>query len=50
MIQHEIRQFVVENFMFGLDDGGRSVVDSLMVSGVMDSSWLIVLVVVLEDY
>ncbi len=49
MIQQEIRRFVVENFMFGQDDGGLSDDDSLMDTGVMDSTSLIELILFLEE-
>ena len=49
MTQREIRQFVVENFLFGQDDGGLSDEDSMMDMGVMDSTNLIELIVFLEE-
>ena len=49
MIQQEIRQFVVENFMFGQEDHGLSDEDSLMDTGIMDSTNLVELILFLEE-
>ena len=37
-IEQEVRRFVVENFLFGEDDGSLQPEDSFLDSGVIDST------------
>jgi len=49
MINLEIRQFIVDNFLFGQDDGTLSDNDSLMDKGIIDSTGIIELVFFVEE-
>jgi acyl carrier protein len=47
-IETEIRQFIVESFLFGEDDPGLDNDDSLLDNGVIDSTGVLELVAFLE--
>jgi acyl carrier protein len=47
-IENEIRQFVIENFLFGVDDGRLSNEESLMGRGIVDSTGVLEIVAFLE--
>jgi acyl carrier protein len=48
-MQHELRKFIQENFMFGLDDFQLSPDDSLIEKGLIDSSGVLELIAFLEQ-
>jgi len=48
-IEQEVRRFVVENFLFGEDDGSLQPEDSFLDSGVIDSTGVLELVTFLEQ-
>ncbi|MEW6072548.1 MAG: acyl carrier protein [Planctomycetota bacterium] len=48
-LQSEIRQFIVESFLFGQDDPGLGNADSLLENGVIDSTGVLELVGFLEE-
>ena len=45
----EIREFVISNFLFGQEDGGLSDEQSLLESGIIDSTGVLELVAFLEQ-
>ena len=47
-IRNEIREFIVENFLFGEDDGQLTDEDSLLEKGIVDSTGVLELVQFLE--
>lgn len=47
--EEDVRQFVVENFLFGEDDPTLTNEDSLLDGGVIDSTGVLELVAFLED-
>ena len=47
-MQHELRKFIQENFMFGLDDFELSPDDSLIEKGLIDSTGVLELIAFLE--
>ena len=49
MINQEIRHFIVDNFLFGQDDGTLSDNDSLIDKGIIDSTGIIELVFFVEE-
>jgi len=48
-LEQEVRRFVVENFLFGEDDGSLQLEDSFLDSGVIDSTGVLELVTFLEQ-
>jgi acyl carrier protein len=48
-IQPEIRRFIVDNFLYGGDDGGLNTDASLLKGGVIDSTGVLELVAFLEE-
>jgi acyl carrier protein len=48
-LEQEVRRFVVENFLFGEDDGSLKLEDSFLDSGVIDSTGVLELVTFLEQ-
>jgi acyl carrier protein len=48
-IEEEVREFIVENFLFGQDDQALSDDDSLLDNGVIDSTGVLELIAFLED-
>jgi len=48
-IEQEIRQFVVANFLFGVDDARLSSEESFLESGIIDSTGVLELVAFLEQ-
>ena len=47
-MQHELRKFIQDNFMFGVEDVELSAEDSLMEKGVIDSTGVLELITFLE--
>jgi len=47
-VQHELHKFIVDNFMFGTDDGQLSPDDSLIEKGLIDSTGILELIAFLE--
>jgi len=47
-IKNEIREFIVENFLFGVPDGRLGEDDSLLERGILDSTGVMELVAFLE--
>jgi len=47
--RHQVRSFVVENFLFGDDGDGLADTDSLLERGVIDSTGVLELVAFLEN-
>ena len=48
-IEQELRQFVVDNFLFGQPNGQLSSSDSFLDKGIIDSTGVLELVVFLEE-
>jgi acyl carrier protein len=48
-VKHEIRVFIVENFLYGLDDGGLSDTVSFLSNGLIDSTGVLELVSFVEN-
>ena len=48
-IEHNIREFIVSNFLFGVDDGSLKREDSFLQNGVIDSTGVLELVGFLEQ-
>jgi acyl carrier protein len=48
-ISKSVRDFIVDNFLFGQDDGKLGDGDSLLQSGVIDSTGVLEIVVFLEE-
>jgi acyl carrier protein len=48
MIEKEIRKFIIENFLFGKDNGELADHDSLLEKGIIDSTGVLELVQYLE--
>ena len=48
-MQHELRKFIQENFMFGLENIELSPDDSLIEKGLIDSSGVLELIAFLEE-
>ena len=48
VLEQEIRQFVIDNFVFGEDDGKLSNDDSFLERGIIDSTGILELVALLE--
>lgn len=48
-IERNIREFIVSNFMFGVDDGSLKREDSFLQNGVIDSTGVLELVAYLEQ-
>jgi len=48
-IEHEIRKFIVENFLFGQDGDGLSGDDSFLDKGIIDSTGVLEFVSFLEE-
>jgi len=48
-MQHELRKFIQENFMFGLENIELSADDSLIEKGLIDSSGVLELIAFLEE-
>ncbi len=48
-IQSEVRAFIVENFLFGQDDGQLNVTASFLETGIIDSTGVLELVGFLEE-
>ncbi len=48
-IEAEVRRFVVDNFLFGQDDGGLQPTDSLLEKGIVDSTGVLELAQFLES-
>jgi len=48
-IERNIREFIVNNFLFGVDDGSLKREDSFLQSGVIDSTGVLELVGYLEQ-
>ena len=48
-IEQNIRQFIVNNFLFGVDDGSLKREDSFLQNGVIDSTGVLELVGYLEQ-
>ena len=48
-ISKSVRDFIVDNFLFGQDDGNLGDGDSLLQSGVIDSTGVLEIVVFLEE-
>lgn len=49
MIEQNIRDFIVSNFLFGVDDGSLKREDSFLQNGVIDSTGVLELVGFLEQ-
>ena len=47
-LEQEIRKFIIDNFLFGEDDGKLSNDDSLLDKGIIDSTGVLELVALLE--
>jgi acyl carrier protein len=47
-LEQELRHFVVENFLFGQDDGSLSADDSFIETGIVDSTGVLELIGFLE--
>ncbi len=48
-VQSEVRSFIVDNFLYGGEDGGLSLDASLLKRGVIDSTGVLELVAFLEE-
>ena len=48
-IEHDIRQFVIANFLFGTDDGTLASDESFLENGIIDSTGVLELVGFLEQ-
>jgi acyl carrier protein len=48
-IEQEIRRFIVDNFLFGEDDGDLSCEDSFLERGIIDSTGVLELVAFIEE-
>lgn len=48
-ISKSVRDFIIDNFLFGQDDGSLGDGDSLLQSGVIDSTGVLEIVVFLEE-
>ncbi len=48
-IQQDLRQFVIDTFLFGADDGGLSADDSFLEKGLVDSMGILTLVSHVEE-
>ena len=48
-LEDELRRFIVENFLYGRDDGGLKAEDSLLGKGVIDSTGVLELIAHLEQ-
>ena len=48
-VQSEVRNFIVENFLYGSEDDGLSLDASLLKRGVIDSTGVLELVAFLEE-
>jgi len=48
-IEHQIRKFIVENFLFGESDNNLKDDDSLLENGIIDSTGVLELVAFLEE-
>jgi acyl carrier protein len=47
-VQHEVRKFIVDNFMFGIADVQLSPDDSLIEKGLIDSTGILELIAFIE--
>ena len=47
-MQHEVRKFIVDNFMFGIEDVQLSPDDSLIENGLIDSTGILELIAFIE--
>jgi acyl carrier protein len=47
-VQHELRKFIVDNFMFGIEDVELSPEDSLIQKGLIDSTGILELIAFIE--
>lgn len=47
-VKHEVRGFIVENFLYGLDDGGLKDTVSFLSNGLIDSTGVLELVSFVE--
>jgi acyl carrier protein len=48
-LEHQIRDFIIENFLFGESDNGLQDTDSLLDKGIIDSTGVLELVSHLEE-
>ena len=48
-LKHEIRFFIAENFLYGVDDGGIKDTVSFLANGLIDSTGVLELVSFVED-
>lgn len=48
-IETDIRRFIVDNFLFGRDDGSLKIDTSFLEAGVIDSTGVLELVVFIEE-
>lgn len=48
-IEHHIRSFIVETFLFGQDDAALTSADSLLAKGIVDSTGVLELVGFIEE-
>lgn len=48
-LEHQIRDFIIENFLFGEPDNGLKDTDSLLGKGIIDSTGVLELVSHLEE-
>ncbi|HXN07313.1 MAG TPA: acyl carrier protein [Nitrospiria bacterium] len=48
-IEKEVRNYIIENFLFGQDDQGLSNSDSFLEKGIIDSTGILILISFLED-
>ncbi len=48
-LKHEIRFFIAENFLYGLDDGGLEDNESFLANGLIDSTGVLELVSFIEE-
>jgi acyl carrier protein len=49
-MEHTVRQFIIQNFLFGQDDGTLRDEDSFLEKGVIDSTGVLELVAFLEAH